>query len=75
MFIKSKVTAALFFKLIFWLRWVFVAALGLSLVVVCGLLIAVALLGVEHGSGACGLQQLRHKVSVASWPNFLLLLL
>ena len=47
-----------FFKFIFfWLRWVFVAARGLSLVAVsggyfslrCGLLIAVASLAVEHG--------------------------
>ena len=33
----------------FWLRWVFVAAHGLSLVAVSGLLIAVASLVVEHG--------------------------
>ena len=31
-----------FFNLFIWLCWVFVAACGLSLVVVCGLLIAVA---------------------------------
>ena len=48
----------------FWLRWVFVAACGLplvvvsggnSLVAVCGLLIAVASLAVDMGSRACGL--------------------
>ena len=33
----------------FWLRWVLVAVRGLSLVTVCGLLIAVASLVVEHG--------------------------
>ena len=47
-----------FFYLIFWPRWVFVAASGFSLavvsggysvVVVQGLLIMVASLGVEHG--------------------------
>ena len=32
----------------FWLCWVFVSAHGLSLVVVCGLLIAVASLIAEH---------------------------
>ena len=49
----------------FWLHWVFVAARGLSLVAVsgrllfvavCGLLIAVASLVVEHGLSAHGLQ-------------------
>ena len=34
---------------IFWLHWVFVAALGLLFIVVCGLLIAVSSLTVEHG--------------------------
>ena len=33
----------------FWLCWVFVAVLGLSLVAVSGLLIAVTSLVVEHG--------------------------
>ena len=37
-----------FYFFYFWLRWVFVAARGLSLVVVSGLLIAVAPLVVEH---------------------------
>ena len=48
----------------FWLRWVFIAACGLSLVVVSGgnslvavhgLLIAVASLAADMGSRACGL--------------------
>ena len=38
----------------FWLRWVFVVARELSLVVVHGLLIAVASLVVEHGLSSCG---------------------
>ena len=37
------------FFFFFWLRWVFFAAHGLSLVVVCGLLIVVASLVAEHG--------------------------
>ena len=41
------VSKVVFFS--FWLHWVFVAACGLSLVVVRGLLIAVASLVVEHG--------------------------
>ena len=32
---KSKITAALFFKLIFWPHWVSVAVLGLSPVFPC----------------------------------------
>ena len=41
-----------------WLHWVFVAARGLSLVAVCGLLIAVASLVAEHGLqgfSSCGM--------------------
>ena len=34
---------------IFWLRWIFVAAHGVSLGVVCRLLIVVTSLVVEHG--------------------------
>ena len=57
----------------FWLRWVFVAARrlfsscgeqGLLLVVVCGLLIAVASLVAEHRLQVRGLQQLWHAGSV-----------
>ena len=57
----------------FWLRWVFVAAHGLSLVAVSGgllfaavrrLLVAVASLVAEHGLQGCGLQQLWHLDSV-----------
>ena len=33
----------------FWMHWVFVAVHGLSLVVMCGFLIMVASLLVEHG--------------------------
>ena len=39
----------LFYLFYFWLRWIFVAARGLSLVAVRGLLIAVASLVAEHG--------------------------
>ena len=39
----------------FWLCWVFVAAPGLSLVRVRGLLIAVTSLGVDHGLWGRGL--------------------
>ena len=38
-----------YFLFIFWLCWVFIAARGLSLVVLCRLLIAVASLVVDHG--------------------------
>ena len=38
-----------FFLIYFWLRWVFVAVRGLSLVAARGLLIAVASLAAEHG--------------------------
>ena len=53
-----------FYLFIFWLRWVFVAARGLSLVAVSGLLIEVASLVAEHGLQAHGLQQLWHASSV-----------
>ena len=43
----------------FWLRWVFVAARGVSLSAVRVLLIVVASLVAEHGLQAHGLQQLR----------------
>ena len=46
---KSKVTVALFVLIKFWLHWVFVAALGLSAVVVCRLLTAGASLAVVRG--------------------------
>ena len=46
-FLKNKFIYFIYF-LNFWLRWVFVAARGLSLVVAHGLLIAVASLVVEH---------------------------
>ena len=48
----------------FWLRWVFVAARGLSLVAVSSLLIAVASLAAEHELQARRLQQLWHAGSV-----------
>ena len=50
---RSQLKFSLFLKLIlfiyFWLRWVFIAVGGLSLVVVHGLLIAVAFPVEEHG--------------------------
>ena len=48
-FKKKKRRFTYLFIFIFWLRWVFVAAYGLSLVVVCGPLVAVAALAVERG--------------------------
>ena len=57
----------------FWLCWVFIAvrafslvvvSKGPSLVMVCGLLTAVASLIAEHRLQACGLQWLRHMDSV-----------
>ena len=67
---RQLLVLSLFFKTViyFWLSWVFVAALGLSLAVagggyslavVCGLLITVAFL-VENGLWAHRLQKLRH---------------
>ena len=47
-----------FFFFNFWLRWVFVAVRGLSLVVAHGLLIVVASLFAEHGLQGPGLQEL-----------------
>ena len=47
-----------FYLLIFWLCWVFVAVIGLSLVAVCRLLIVVASLVSAHGLScptACGI--------------------
>ena len=44
----------LFFKIIFWLHWVFVAAHWLSLVAENGLLIALAFLVGEHRLKSCG---------------------
>ena len=66
-FICTPLEATLYFiYLFFWLRWVFVAARGLSscgerrllFLAACGLLIAVASLVAEHGlscSAACGI--------------------
>ena len=60
-------------QLFIWLRWVILAmhtlslvvqSGGDSLVVLCGLYIAVASLAVEQGSWVCRLQQLRHGGSV-----------
>ena len=45
----SDYICILFFLIYFWLRWVFVAVRGLSLVAANGLLIAVASLVAEHG--------------------------
>ena len=67
---RQLLVLSLFFKTViyFWLSWVFVAALGLSLAVaggsyslavVCGLLITVAFL-VENGLWAHRRQKLRH---------------
>ena len=47
----------------FWLRWVFVAACGLSLVAVCGLLIVAVSLAVEHRLQGTRTQQLQLKGS------------
>ena len=62
----------------FWLCWVFIAvrafslvvvSKGPSLVMVCGLLTAVASLIAEHRLQACGLQWLRHMDSVGIWST------
>ena len=47
--IFSNILFHKFYCIYFWLRWVFVAARRFSLVAVCGPLIAVASLVVEHG--------------------------
>ena len=51
-----------------WLHWVFVAARGLSVVAVGGLLIVGALLVAEHRLSALGLQWLQHVGSVVVGP-------
>ena len=59
---------ASFKKIYFSLRCVFVAALGLSLVTVSGLLVAVVSLFAEHRLYSVhGLQQLWHTDLVAPW--------
>ena len=58
-----------FFLIYFWRRWVFIAARGLSLVAVSGLLIVVASLVVEPafsrcvGFSSCGSWALEHRLS------------
>ena len=47
-YLYQKITSFIYLFIYLWLRWVFIAARGLSLVAVSGLLIVVASLVAEH---------------------------